>query len=140
MKHKYLFTAALLSALCITSPATAAPDMKEGFWEITSTMNMPGMPMAMPAVSFSQCLTKEDMVPQKAEPDQNCKITKQKTSGNTVTWSMKCTGEAPMESTGKITYSGNSFQGSMEMTINNPGMGPMHMTQKMSGKRLGPCN
>lgn len=140
MTKKILLAALLLCAgasFCLAGPE---PNMQEGLWEITSSIEMPGMP-AMAPMKNTQCLTKKDLVPQSQEKSQDCKITQTGMSGNTVTWTMKCSGEGgEVEGTGKITYSGDTFQGTMTMNIQNPGQGgKMQMTQHMTGHRIGNC-
>ncbi len=140
MTKNFLFAVLLLCAgasFCFAGPE---PNMQEGLWEITSSIEMPGMP-AMAPMKHTQCLTKKDLVPQSQEKSQDCKITQTGMSGNTVTWTMKCSGEeGAMEGTGKITYSGDTFQGTMTMNIQNPGQGgKMQMIQRMTGRRIGNC-
>lgn len=54
--------------LFTTSIAFEGPNMKEGLWEITiNNIEMPEMPMQMPPQTYTHCLTKKDMVPQKAQ-------------------------------------------------------------------------
>jgi hypothetical protein len=114
--------------------------MQDGKWEITSKVEMEGMPMAMPATKYTQCITKKDIVPQKVEKNQDCKITDTKVSGDTVSWTMQCKSkEGTMDSNGKITYKKDTFDGTMHTTVNNPGSGKMQMTQRMSGRRIGDC-
>lgn len=122
--------------------AAAAPDMKEGQWEVTisSKMDMQGMSMAMPPVTYKQCLTKTDFVPNKKEPGQECEKMSVNVSGNTVTWSIKCKSkEGIMTGSGKITYKGNTYDGVMNMTFPNQGGGEGKMTSNMSGKWIGNC-
>ncbi|MFO7665042.1 MAG: DUF3617 family protein [Desulfobacterales bacterium] len=122
--------------------AAAAPDMKEGLWEITMTskMEMAGMSMAMPPVTYTQCLTKSDFVPKKEEPGQECEKMSVNVSGNTVSWSIKCKSkEGIMKGTGKITYKGNTYEGIMNMTFPDQGGGEGKMTSNMTGKWMGNC-
>ncbi|RPJ18053.1 MAG: DUF3617 domain-containing protein [Desulfobacteraceae bacterium] len=122
--------------------AAAAPDMKEGQWEVTisSKMDMQGMSMAMPPVTYKQCLTKTDFVPNKKEPGQECEKMSVNVSGNTVTWSIKCKSkEGIMTGSGKITYKGNTYDGVMNMAFPNQGGGEGKMTSNMSGKWIGNC-
>jgi len=131
----------MLSFIC-ASFAVAAPDMKEGMWEITvsSKMEMPGMSMDMPPAKHTQCLTKSDFVPQKNEPGQECEKMSVNVSGNTVSWSIKCKSkEGTMKGTGKITYKGNTYEGIMNMTFPNQGGGEGKMTSNLSGKWIGTC-
>jgi len=114
----------------------SAMDMKDGLWEITSKMEMPGMPMEMPPVKFTQCLTSKDSVPKdKAEHNQDCKIKNTDMKGNTVTWEVHCISDGkPVKSTGMITYRGDSFNGETKTEMDG-----MNMLQKMSGRRIGNC-
>lgn len=116
--------------------AASAMDMKDGLWEITTKMEMPGMPMDMPPVKFTQCLTSKDSVPQdKAEHNQDCKVKNTDIKGNTVTWEVHCISDGkPVKSTGKITYKGDSFNGETKTEMDG-----MNMVQKMSGRRIGNC-
>jgi hypothetical protein len=112
-----------------------AQNMKEGLWEITMTMDMPGMPMKMPPQTNTQCLTKKDMVPQKAEPGQECKMVRSEIKGNTVFWVMECkTREGTVLFDGKVTYRGETFDGVIKVKQSG-----MDMTQNVAGKRIGNC-
>jgi hypothetical protein len=130
----------LLAALFYVAGATAAPNLKDGMWEITGKMEMPGMPMAIPPTTHTQCLSSKDVVPQKLEKNQDCKITSLKTEGDSVSWSMQCRNkEAAMDSTGKVTYKSDSMNGSMTMNIKESAQGAMQVTYRMSGRRIGDC-
>ena len=111
----------------------AVPNMEDGLWEITTTVDMPGMP----AKSFTHttCLTKEKAVPQTAE--SGCTIKDVKTQGNTVTWTVVCS-EGTSTSKGKITYAGTTMDGVTETTVKTNGK-TMTMKNTMKGKRIGPC-
>jgi hypothetical protein len=123
-----------LTSLCFAGPV---PDIREGQWEITTKMEIPGMPTNMPPVKNTQCLTDKDFVPENSQPGQDCKFPKTKVTGNTVTWTMECKGKGgEMNGTGKIIYSGDSFKGTMKMQV--PGSN-MEMTAHMEGKRIGEC-
>ena len=112
-----------------------APNMKDGLWEITIKMEMAGMPMEMPEMKHTQCITKDNAVPDTSQPGQECKIISSKIVGDTVTWEVECdTPQGPAHSKGTITYHGDTFEGTVNMN-----MGQMVMTQKMSGRRVGDC-
>ena len=109
-------------------------NMEDGMWEITSQVKMQGM--TIPPMTFSQCITKDNAVPQTNSPGQDdCKVSDMKTIGSTVSWSVVC-GEPSgnMKGMGKITYHGDRFEG--EMTTEQMGM---VMVTEMSGRRTGPC-
>ncbi len=140
MFNKISLSFAFILLLLWTPFAFAEPNMQEGKWEITMKMDMQGMPMAMPPMKHTQCLTKKDMVPQKQEKNRDCKIISSKISGDTLTWVMQCSDKnGTHESNGRITYKGNSFDGVINMTITEPKHGKSKITQHISGKRIGDC-
>jgi len=133
--YQYLVLIAL-GLVSLSLPAHAAgPDISEGQWQITVTMEIPGMPMAMPPVTHMQCLTTQDHVPWKTQQSDACKLSDSKTKGNTVSWIVKCGGQNASTTTGEITYNGNTFKG--VMNIEAAGAPPM--TSHIKGKRVGPC-
>ena len=112
-------------------------NMQEGKWEITTKVEMPGVPTNMPPNKHIQCLTKEVLVPMNSQQGQECKITQTKVVGNTVTWTIQCnsTGEE-MKGNGKITYSGSSLKGTIKMTMSQANM---ELISHISGSRIGDC-
>jgi len=114
----------------------AGPDMKPGKWEITTTTDIPGM--GPQAFTHVQCITEKDAVPMDREQSKDCEVKDMKVSGNTVSWKIVCKGEGgKTEGTGKITYSGDTMNGTMETYVpeNN-----MRIKSTMKGKRLGACD
>ena len=127
-----------------TAAHAAAPNMKEGLWEITVKMDMPGMPVSAPPQVVQQCVTRKDMEnPQKMAPgnDPNsgrCETSDYKLQGNTATWKMACKGENAMTGTGSMTFSGTSYTGTNKMAMKQ-GDQTMNVTMNYAGKHLGPC-
>ena len=112
-------------------------NMQEGKWEITTKVEMPGMPTNMPPNKHIQCLTKNDLVPNNSQQGQECKITQTKIAGNTVTWTIQCKSQGEeMKGNGKITYSGNSLEGTIKMIMSQANM---EMISHISGNRIGDC-
>lgn len=115
--------------------APAGPNMKEGEWEITTKMEMTGMPMQFPPQTHTQCLSGTDLVPQKIEAGQNCKMIKQDIKGDTVTWVMECeTNQGTALFNGQVTYQGETFKGVITMKE-----GGTEITMTQSGKWIGKC-
>lgn len=137
-----LVRATTTAILCLTAlpwAVSAQAPVRDGRWEITTEMDMPGMPMKMPATKTTQCITKE----QAADPNQSvpkssrggdCKVSDYKVVGNKVTWNMACTGKEAMTGSGEITYGTDSYTGSMKMSS-----GGRDMTMNYTAKRLGDC-
>jgi len=119
------------------SVSFAGPLLKEGLWEITSKMEIPGMPVPMPPITFKQCMTKQNPVPHQSQSGQECRTKNIKTKGNTVSWETICDSQqGKMKSSGKITYKGDRLDGVVLTDI--PEQGQMKMT--MTGRRIGKCN
>jgi hypothetical protein len=133
---------ALVIFISLAWITSASAEMKEGLWQITTKAEIKGMPMQMPATTMKQCMTKKDMTPkaEKQPKGQECVTKDQKVSGDTVTYSMECKNtESTTVQNGKMTYKGDSFDGTTDTKIKTKGQPDMNMTSIMSGKYLGPC-
>lgn len=133
---------AMLALLAAAPAVLAAPqEMQPGLWEITSKMEMPGVPKMAPQV-MRHCYTKKDVedskkaVPQSG--DKNCEMKDYKLQGNTATWSMECKGEAAMTGTGTMTFGAQFYSGTMKSRMKQGGKS-MEMNQSWSAKRVGDC-
>ena len=136
-------TLPILAIALIFGPAhAAAPNMRDGLWEVTTKMEMGGKSdAAMPQQTVKHCVTKKDLEdPKRTMPGGNdqsrCKMTDYKMQGNTATWSIACQGQG--SGTGSITYGGDSYTGSQTMSMNAGGQA-MNMKMNFSGKRVGDC-
>ena len=122
--------------LIFVSVSFAGSLLKEGLWEITSKMEIRGMPVPMPPITYKQCMMNQNPVPNQSQPGQECHMKNIKTKGNTVSWEMVCgSQQGEVKSSGKITYKGDRFNGVVMMDM--PGQGEMKMT--MTGRRIGKC-
>jgi hypothetical protein len=135
-------TLALLASTLVSAQVhAAAPNMREGMWEITTKMEMTSKPgTAMPHQTVKHCMTKKDIEdPRRTTPNageqSRCKMTDYKLQGNTASWKMTCDG---MDGTGTVTYSGESYSGSQTMAIKR-GKEVMNMKMAYAGKRVGDC-
>ena len=137
MLKKFFVISAILLFSASAVFAGSDVNMNEGLWEITSEVKMPGM--SMPPSTHTQCITKDDLVPQKGQSEQECQVTDVQYKGNTVTWKVECSGQGGvMTGTGRITYNGDSFVGQIEITMPGQGM-KMTMTTHMKCRRIGDC-
>jgi len=116
--------------------AGSGPDIKEGEWDMTMETEIPGMPVKMPPIAYSQCITKDTPIPENQQPNQDCRMVDTKTSGNTVSWVVKCNGpEGEMTGSGSVTYQDDQMNGSMVMETQG-----MKINTRMKGHYVGPCN
>ena len=111
---------------------------KDELWDVTSKMEMPGMPMAMPAQTHRVCVEKgsdDAAVPKR----DDCRVLESRRTGNKVTYRMACkSGKDDYTATGESTWSGNTYQGKMQMVGKMQGE-QMDMTMTYSGTRAGNC-
>jgi len=140
MTHRALIVLLFLTLLPVQ--AFAAGAMRPGLWEVTTRMEMAGMPMQMPAHTVRHCYTRQDI--EKGErtvprsDDKNCKIKNYKFRGNTATWSIVCTGRGAMSGTGTMTTRATSFSGKSTFKMRDNGEN-MDMVSHITGKRVGDC-
>ncbi len=138
MFNKKIIVFAVLFTLVWAAGAYA--EIKEGLWEITTKVEMKGVPMQMPATTVKQCITKDKAVPKSASEDYECKTKDYKVSGDTVTYSVECWGKGGLMITeGKTTYKGNTFDGTSTTKIKAKDQPEIQMSNKISGKYIGPC-
>jgi len=138
--RNFALSAAALTLLAV--PTFAASPQKPGNWQMTIEIDMPDAPVKMPPMTFTHCVTQEDVDnPERSVPrspqskNSNCKMDDYKIDGNKVTWSMTCEGKQPMTMSGQVTYTADSFTGTTKMHMKD-----QDITSKMSGKRLGDCS
>lgn len=129
---------ALLLASLLSLPSLALAAAGET-WEVTSKTEMAGMPYAMPETVITVCQPKGGAPdPQQMMQDEgNCKVSDVKTSGNKVTWKVRCDGDGQkMSGGGEVTHGKSSYQGSMHMSGTADGE-KVDMKASYRGKRLG---
>ncbi len=137
MKFRAIVLFVLVCSL--VGSAFAAGPAKAGKWQSTMEMSMEGMPMKMPPITSTHCITKEqaesaDSAIPKSQKDSACTFSDVKVDGNTVSWKMTCE-KQQMTGTGTVTYSSDSYTGSMDVKA-----GEREMHFKYSGKYLGACD
>ncbi len=132
-----IFACTALLLLTLQPVLAGGPDMKEGLWEITVNMTMPGVPMQLPPQVHTECMTKDNLIPTKG-PVKNCsgcKIIDTTIKGDTVFWIEECSAsDGTVRAEGKITYSGESLKGRVKVTQKN-----MTMWQDVSGRWVASC-
>ena len=128
--------AGIVLAFGLIAPLLASAQGKDDLWEVSTKMEMPGMPMAMPAQTNRVCIGKnrkdEDFVPRQGD----CRMVESKRVGNKFTYKMDCSGNFSALVDGAITFGNNAYDGRMHMAMKNTN-DTMNMT--FTGKRIGDC-
>ena len=104
-------------------------------WEVTSQMNMAGMPPGMGSTKQQICRDKDPKKEVTSRPDmQDCKVTDMKQSGNRFTMTMTCPrGTAVIDQT--YNAARTEYKGTMKMTSREG-----DMTMNLSGRKVGSCD
>jgi uncharacterized protein DUF3617 len=132
-----------LLGVCVVAASwtiVAQEPRRDGRWDITAEMEMPGMPMKMPPMKSVQCITKEQAddpnlaIPKDQNKNSACKVSDYKVAGNKVTWTMKCEGKDAMTGSGELVYGADTYDGWFKMKTADH-----DMTMKYKAKRLGDC-
>lgn len=125
----------LVIAGTLAVPSAAGAAGSDELWEVSSQMNMPGMPAGMGASTQQVCQDK-DPAKQTVQGQnmENCKITDLKQSGTRMTMTVTCPdSKALIEQT--YNAARTEFKGSMRMTTRDG-----EMTMNMSGRKIGSCD
>lgn len=135
-----------LLALIFMSSAALADDISPGSWQIMMETRVPSEPgFTPPTFSLTQCLSAEDA----RDPSRvlggvsnpgasNCNYTDKSYSGNTFTFAMQCGGGYGIKASGRIAFTANSMDGTIQSTANVAGK-PVETQNKISARRLGSC-
>ena len=135
-----------LLVLMFMSTVALADDISPGSWQIMMETRVPAEPgFAPPAFQLTQCLTAEDardpsrVLGGVSNPGASgCSYTDKSYSGNTFTFAMTCGGGYGIKASGRIAFTANSMDGTIESTANVAGK-PVETHNKISARRLGSC-
>ena len=126
-----------------TSSAFAAPvNMREGNWEIETSMKMERMPFPMPPTKMMHCFTRKDLEdsgktrssdggPGKKNDCEMKDIAEKNTSAS---WRLAC--KDGTSGSGEATYKGDSYSVNMKMFDKK---GREMVTTSVNGSRIGNC-
>jgi hypothetical protein len=129
----------ILSAVVLVgavyAPLAASAAGNDELWEVSTQMNIPGMPAGMGGMTQQVC---QDRDPRKQGPQgqdmEKCKVTDVKESGTRLTISMTCPqGRAVIERT--FNTARTEYKGTMKMTTRDG-----DMIMNMSGRKIGACD
>ena len=127
----------LMLSLSALGAAALAAEATGEFWEMTTRMEMAGMPAGMAGMMGGPpqkvCMLKgQEGKPVKSQGRDDCTMSHVRQSGSTVTFDMKCTGEDAMTGSGEITSTPNGFSQRIKMKADGE-----DMTIVSTGKRIG---
>lgn len=129
-----------LILLTFLLPATALAQQGTGkLYEVTTRMEMAGMPMAMPAQSMRVCGPAEGSNEKMVPTQGDCKMTDQKTVGNTFSFRMACSGKDGMNGEGEFEHFADGYRGRIAATSGS-GADRAEFKMNFEGKLIGECD
>ena len=133
-----VMTSALAFAIALPAHADKS-SVKPGEWSYSMKTEIPGMPFAMPAMTFKHCVTQEDADKGEAyrnskEQQGDCKTENLQQGKGTASYDVVCTGRHPTTGHYDITFDDNSMKSTGTMHMEG-----QDMKQTMEAKRLGDC-
>ncbi len=136
-RHLTCASAVVVFGIAIAASPQAFAQGNDDQWEIASKMDMPGIPMSIPAQVVRICVGKngkdEDFIPKQ----NNCKMVDSKRAGNKFTYRMECSGSDPSTMDGEVTFGTGAYEGKMKLIMTKT-KESMQMTYQ--GQRVGACN
>lgn len=130
---------AVVSALLLAGVATAATPVEDK-WEITTSMEMTGMPFKMPPTTTTICVPQGQQSTEKMVPKQdNCTVSGFKVTGATSRYHVECPAPQKMSGDGEFTTTGkDAYRGSMNAKMDMEGT-QTEMKMTYAGRKLGVC-
>ncbi len=156
MSHAVRTLKILVCALAVAGIALAAgraaaaengaaanhPNLKPGSWEISTTMEMTGMP-PRPAFTNTVCVKPDQIKDSHAfaqtiqQRNDKCKVSDLKVDGDKLSYGFACEHGS---GTTELTFGGTTYEGTIKITTSGRGNnGPMTIIQHVKAKRTGDC-
>ena len=135
-----------MSAAAVAATVSWAADISPGLWEITMEMRVAASPGFAPApFQMRQCFTAEDtrdparLMGQFANPGATgCIFSNRSYAGNSLSFTMQCSGTLAISSTGQVAFTADTMDGSLTATANVGGTS-VETQNKVSARRVGGC-
>jgi hypothetical protein len=125
----------LLAAVVLALPLVAAAQNTGELWEITSQMNIPGMPAGMGGQTQRVCQGDDPERRAASDKDQkDCKVTDKKQTATRTTITMTCK-QGTMTVDQQYNAARTEFKGSIKMTSKDG-----DFTMNTTGRKVGACN
>ena len=128
--------------ICLATSAHAA-EPKPGLWNLSVTTTAEGADGVFGPYTTSQCLTEEDVRnPEKllAQSGVNaCTYSDRVYRNGNFSFTVQCGGTIPMSGSGRISYTADSLQGTMDIAADLQGL-PVNTQSTVTGQRVGDCS
>ena len=140
---RMLMMSALVTATATSLYADGKGHVRAGSWHTSVKTEIPGAPFTPPPTEIDRCVTAEEASdPQKMLKKQqdDCEAASVKLDGSHLTYTVTCHKHGGTQTgTGELTFAGESYSGTMTLTMNDPRRGPMKIIQHIQANRTGDC-
>ena len=130
-----------LTFICLV-PSLQAAEPRPGMWNLSVTTSADGADGVFGPYTSSQCLTEEDVRNPEKLLAQNgvnaCTYSDRVYRDGNFSFSVQCGGTIPMSGSGRISYTADSLQGTMDIAADLQGL-PVNTHSTVSGQRVGDC-
>lgn len=130
-----------LVLICLFTGAHAA-EPRPGLWNLTVSTTAEGAEGVFGPYTTSQCLTEEDVRNPEKLLAQNgvnaCTYGDRVYRNGNFSFTVQCGGTIPMSGSGRISYTADSLQGTMDIAADLQGL-PVNTQSTVSGQRVGDC-
>jgi hypothetical protein len=118
------------------------PALADEQWEITTSFEMTGMPMAMsmPPTTTKVCVPPGEQSREKlvTSGDKNCKVSNFRSTGNSSSFHIECGPPNNMSGDGQVTWSAGGYKGSLKAHTRMDGQN-IDMKMTYTGRKTGAC-
>jgi hypothetical protein len=132
---------AIAAALVLTGPIAAwgANEIREGEWQFTTFLQLPGMPQSSggdQGMTRTACIDAANPIP----PDAHCTLGKVDRNAGVVIWSMTCNApQGPIQAAGRARYSGEKMEATLTARVAGPNGQAIDSPGRVTGHYVGPC-
>lgn len=137
MKKRLLWLA--LTGLAFSAQAA---EPRPGLWNLSVTTTAEGAEGVFGPYTTSQCLTEEDVRNPEKLLAQNgvnaCTYGDRVYLDGNFSFTVQCGGAIPMSGSGRIDYTADTLQGTMDIAADLQGL-PVNTQSTVSGQRMGDC-
>jgi hypothetical protein len=136
MTVRTLPSLAAAAALLLTGTAFAAEEK----WEVSTSVEMSGMPFRMPATTLVVCVPPGKMSDERIVQQEGCSVGKMTRSGNTTRFTIQCTAPQALTGEATITRQGpDAYSGTMTAKGTVDGRA-LEMKATYAGRKIGVCD
>jgi hypothetical protein len=137
---RWLIVLAALAFLARAAGVLAAPDIREGLWEVAIEAEVGGQPISATPMVVRQCVGAQSVQNLMAQMGGagGCNISDFQQSGARARWKLACSGAMDVSGTGETEMADDQFSGQMDLVIKMGGE-TMPMVQKFRAHRVGEC-